>query len=190
MTDSIPQGLETLERRAYSAVFGNGLWDMLLGSFFLLLSASITWRATVNPGIVCGVAGGMSFPLWRLLYIRLVEPRLGFVALRPERMARMRRRALYVAGLILAIIAVGASQASALGNVVFPALIFAVPFAAAGKLLEMPRLYLYAAFIVAERAIDTAFGAPHDLLFWFSGSAIFVTGCAALRRFQREYPHE
>ncbi|MGH9161612.1 MAG: hypothetical protein ACRD2X_16735 [Vicinamibacteraceae bacterium] len=183
--------LAELEGRAYRTVWDDGLWDLLIGTYLLLLGIGIT---TSSGYVVLAAAmlPGWALPIWQGLRHKITEPRVGYVRLQQSRRARI-NLGLWLGAAVMALIIafglwVGKGFEHDLRGSLGVGLVFAAPLAAAGYLLEMRRLYVYSLLILLERVLDYAVGPQWDWPFWPSGVAITLSALLVLSRFMRRHP--
>lgn len=186
--------LSELERRAYRSVVDDGLLDILLGIFLLLMGLDLGGEFLEH--LPWGFFGASPF-VWKALRKRLIEPRTGHVQLHPSRVSRIKRGklavmalvSLYALALFAVVISVGSLPAQ-LSNV--RALVFAAvlgsTIAMAGFLLEMRRWIGYAAIIVVAGVLEHVAGHAARSSIVISGSAVLALGFILLVGFLYRHP--
>ena len=183
--------LADLEHRTYRTAADDGLADVLLGAFLVVLGLAVGEDIPYG-GLLGGLAGSLAVTGWISLRRTFIEPRVGYVRLAPTRSRRVRLAACLGAVAMALVIAVGIAftDGGPATDTWFPGLVFAVPIAVAGYYAELNRWYWYAAAIMVERFVDSLSGRPVDWLFWPSGAIIAMVGTVMLLRFLRRYPRK
>lgn len=181
--------LTDLERRTYRAAVDDGLADVLLGAFLVVLGVVLTLDVRY-AGLFGGLAGALAVGSWRGLRSTIAEPRVGYVRLQPARSRRIRLGQCFAVVAMALVIAAGLwfADGGRATDTWLPGLVFAIPVAVAGYFAELDRWYFYAAAIMVERLLDSLGGGPVDWLFWPSGALIAVAGSILLLRFLQRYP--
>jgi hypothetical protein len=187
-----------LERRAYRSTFDDGVYDIQFGLLFLVftlisvLEAIGISRFAVYPLLVIPLL----FPWFGKRYVTI--PRMGAVEFDSAR--KSKKRLLTVIGTVIVvltlplmvIISKGVISGS-VGWMLVAAFGFPV-FAIAVYSMDLPRLYIYAAVLVAgvvesEFLLDPV-GRPFNVIISFGipGIIIMAVGILLLVRFVRTYP--
>lgn len=200
MVDKI--SLKELESKAYRSVYQDGLWDVLIGSFFLMfviipfLSPFLGdfWSsALLIPGLT------MVYLVVWLVRKYIVLPRMGSVEFGDWRKSRLKK-----ANLMLFILLTAALLLGVLSFIQFDSLpgwvhtlrfasIILVGFGMAAYLLEFPRLYAYGILIglapIIGEWLYQEFGASHHgfpITFGISAGIIILIGLSLfIRMLQR-----
>lgn len=144
--------LKEAERKAFTAAYNDGMWDVFLGCFFLMfviapyLSESLGdfWSSVVF------------LPFWGMVYLaiwlvrkRVVSPRIGVVKFGPMRITKLTRLTgiMLVVNLLALILGfiVALNFISIPGQMIgiFLGLMFLIGFSTAAYFLDFNRLYLY-----------------------------------------------
>lgn len=182
--------LAELETRTYRNIYDDGLWDLVLGAFFLSLGIGLLTAASL-PAALGGV---IAIAVRNSLRKSIIEPRIGYVRLNASRQAKLRWGPCIVAGiaalLILALIWFGGRRLEThVPGILALGLLLTVPVVTAGYLFEIPRMYAYAG-VIALAQVSYAAGVAPMWCFLASGSAITISGLFILTRFLRRYPKE
>lgn len=191
--------LDQLEERAYRTVVDDGLLDILLS--FLFLGAGIAFFTDVNiPGTEIDVAlvlfGVLAYPLWRVMRSRVIEPRVGYVRLSPERRRRIESHKRTVVSLLVgfAVVLVVVSQIEAewtrsLHSVrtILGAAMIGIPVVTAASLLRIRRWYGHAAILGVAAVVEYASGAPFGSGWLVAGAVVFVLGLLVLTAFLQRH---
>ena len=190
-------GRGDLERRAWRSVFQDGLWDIALGTTFLVVALSVTldlprgWTYLLYAASVA-----LSIALLRIGKQRITIPRLGWVRFGPTGERRRRNTVIVlVIGvvLMLALIPVAILMRSA-GSAGWTPLLSALAVATVvwavlslmAALWGFPRLYVHALIIGASFFAIESLGRGWPML---AGSVIVLAiGVGYLVRFLRLYP--
>jgi hypothetical protein len=195
------------------AMFQDGLWDVMLGLTFVLLSLYPVLRRALGPSLnllafaieLAAVIGGIS-----LLRQRLTASRLGQVRLGASQRARLRHIRLTGAGLMLftAFVFTLASlgrlgtpiPAEAAGwlaafemDILFAALIILF-FSLMGVVLGLGRLYLYGWLLGLGNLASTVLAVTRGIAFLYplalAGALIVLIGLTCLTGFLHSYPEQ
>jgi len=96
--------LKEIERRVYQSVFQDGLMEIFLGGFLLVVSAlfAISMKLILLPSLLVIFLGN---PLLERLKKRYIYPRIGYVKLRPEKEADP--KGIAVAAIVFVVILLG-----------------------------------------------------------------------------------
>ena len=192
--------LREIEKKAWFRTFEHGMWDIGIGSMFMMFGLSIL---TSFPALSAIWVVGL-FPGFREIGRKLVVPRIGHVHFR-ERRKRATGRLTgmltltavmgMVTFLFIAWVSKGAAPAWAQWIsehfVIFIGLIWGGALAATGWLVDFPRLYTYGALMSASLLI-TDFVKGYHLGFSLTvvGGLMLLTGIILLIRFLRRYPKQ
>ena len=201
---SLSVSLKEAERRAFRTKYDDGLWDILLGCFFLmfaiapLLSASLGdfWSSVVF------------LPFWGLAYLLIwlvrryvVSPRVGMVKFGPARRKKLMwfTTLMLVVNAIMLILGIVAAFSfgkvsgylMALGLGLF--LLFGCNLAA--YLLDFPRLYVYGLMLglsipVGEWLFTHGYASHHGypLTFGADSTIMILVGLLVFLRLLRKFP--
>ena len=183
--------LASLERRTYKT-FDDGIADILIGVFLVIVGVIMSFELGVNVGLVSGLLAAAAFPAWRALRRGIAEPRVGYVRLLAARSSRLKLGQCVGAAVMAAIILLGVffTDGGRAVDTWFPGLVFAIPLAVVGYFADLPRWYGYAAVIMLERVADAMSAGPNEWLFWPSGAIIALCGANVLARFVQRYPRK
>ena len=144
--------LKEAEAKAFRTKTDDGLWDVLLGCFFLMFA--IAPLLSTHLGDFWSSA--VFLPFWGLVYLTIllvrkyvVTPRIGVVKFGQRRKTRLMKFSivLIIANAVALILGVVAAMTfgSLPGQIypIFLGLILLTGFSAAAYFLDMPRLYTY-----------------------------------------------
>jgi hypothetical protein len=187
----VSNDLASLERRTYKT-FDDGIADILIGVFLVIVGVIMSFELGVNVGLVSGLLAAAAFPAWRALRRGIAEPRVGYVRLLAARSSRLKLGQCVGAAVMAAIILLGVffTDGGRAVDTWFPGLVFAIPLAVVGYFADLPRWYGYAAVIMLERVADAMSAGPNEWLFWPSGAIIALCGANVLARFVQRYPRK
>jgi len=196
--------LKEAERRAFQATHTDGLWDVMLGAFFLMFA--IAPLLSVRLGDFWSSV--VFLPFWALVYLvvvllrrNVIAPRVGTARIgRPRQMRLMKfsiaMLVVNVIALVLGILAalnIGRMSGQMMG--VLLGLILLFGFSTAAHVLDFPRLYLYALLMgfaapVGEwlfaRGLVSHHGYP--VVFGTISGIMILTGLVIFLRLLRENP--
>lgn len=198
--------VQKASRRSLGLTYKDGLFDILLGSFFVLLAIQ---EPLEQKGLQVWVSYlpalltmGIGLPVYYWIKKKVVAPRIGIarISLRknaPRRTIFLLALALQLITLVIFILAVngwlGEVLTAKTGWVIdafFAAAIFGV-FAFIGYIVEAPRFYLYGLLLgmgpLLAIVVDTDEVVSHIPTF-LTGAAMVIAGALALNRFLRDYP--
>lgn len=192
--------LKEIEKRAWLRTFEHGLWDMAIGSLFLMFGLSIVvsfpalsavWVATFMPG-------------FREIGRRLVVPRIGHVQF-AKRRSRAKGRltgvltATAVMGMVTFLFMMWVSKdatppwAQWVGDhfVIFIGLIWGGALIVTGWLVDFPRLYGYGVLMIGSLVLTDLLDGYHlGASLSMVGGLILLIGIVLLIRFLRRYPRQ
>ena len=96
--------LKEIERRVYQSVFQDGLMEIMMGGFLLVISAlfAINMKLILLPSLLVIFLGN---PLLERAKKRYIYPRIGYVKLRPEKEADP--KGIAVAAIVFVVILLG-----------------------------------------------------------------------------------
>lgn len=192
--------LREIEKKAWFRTFEHGMWDIGVGSMFMMFGLSIL----VNFAALSAIWIAALLPAFREIGRRLVVPRIGHVQFR-----KRRKRAI---GRLTGVLTVTASMgvvaflfimwitrgtapvwAQWIGEhfVIFIGLIWGGALAGTGWLVDFPRLYAYGALMSGSLLItDFVKGYHLGTSLAIVGGLILLTGLVLLIRFIRRYPRQ
>jgi len=190
--------LREIEKKAWLQTFEHGMWDIAIGSLFLMMGLTI---ATDLPSLAAIWVAAM-LPALRQAGRKLVIPRLGHARFRGKH-----RRARANTSWILAVVAILGLGAflfmfwSRGGNtpawvdwivqhfVIFIGLIWGGALVVSGRIVDFPRLYVYGGIVFGSLlAADLVPGYHMGTALLIAGGAILLPGILLLVRFIRKYP--
>jgi len=189
--------LKEIERRAYRSTFQDGIYDIQFGFLFLVFALISVFEAI---GVSCFIG-------YALLAIPLIIPWLGKRYITIPRMGEVefgqtrkkRKRIIFIIGAVVLFLTLplflssGAITSGVLGWKLVA--IFVVPFfVLAVYTTDFPRLYLYAALLIAS-VVEAEFllslvGSPLNAIYSFGLPGIVITliGMSLLIKFIKTYP--
>ena len=196
------------ERKAFRTKTDDGLWDVLLGCFFLMFPIAIY----LSPSLGDFWSSAVFLPFWGLVYLTIllvrkyvVTPRIGIVKFGQRRKTRLMKftvalMIVNVVALILGIVA-AATFGSVPGQLypIFFGLILLVGFSAAAYFLDMPRLYVYGLLLwlsplIGEWLWSHGYVSHHGfpITFGITSAIMIIVGLVIFIRLLREnpLPHE
>ncbi len=183
--------LHQLEHSSYRNHIDHGLLDVVIGAFLIAIGLMLHADLDYMPVIIFFV-GVFALEQARR---RLIEPRIGHVRLKAERMARLKAwRWLTLLALVAAVF--GALALRGLDWIDFPdnarPLVvtgcLALPLALAAWLFDIYRWFVYAAIVFGGGVIEWRVGLAYGTSWYFSGGLIVVAGLALTLRFVRKHP--
>ncbi len=202
MSDKI--SLREVERNIFRSAVDDGLWDILIGCFFLNFGLSLKLSESLGDFWSSAVAIpllGLEFLIIWMIRKKVVTPRIGRVEFGRARKARLKNFTIvmlvfniiaFIGGLIAAMNvdkAQGFSPAYILGLL----LLFA--FSMAGYFLDFTRFYLYGlllglAPVIGEWLWDQGLAAHHGfpLTFGIVAGSMIMVGLVKFFRLLREPP--
>jgi hypothetical protein len=204
--------LQTVRRRTAQLVnYEDGLWDLLLGTVFMLLAVYPVSRARLGPNWNVALFVGLmllAVVLQTLVRRSLSTPRLGYVkarrtpALKVLLAVTLVLVALTVGLVILTLVSPGWLPNLSLSSgpewlrtytvEIVVLFVLAVLFSAMGYAFGVPRLYLYGWLLGAGNLGSVLMneGAPEafNLPMGIAAGAILIIGAVLLVRFVRKYP--
>jgi hypothetical protein len=182
--------LVALERRTYLAAYDNGLWDIFLGLWFLVVGIGVIRDAGALPAILLAI----SIEPWRRLHKRTSESRVGYVRVNRRRARRLHRgpQLLAVFAGLLVILLIWRAELGELGGGISGEIgafaLLGILVAAAGYVFEFTRLYAYAVVIAIGAAADVAFPALTLWILMGIGAVIGAVGAWTFAAYLRRYP--
>ena len=202
MSESI--SLKQAERKAFSTTINDGLWDILLGCFFLVFAVAPFLGSSL--GDFWGSVVFMPFLWLAILVVRLIRkhvvtPRVGVVKFGPARRSRLRK--FTVVMLVVNVIGVILGLVAAMSFGLVPGqiytitfgLILLIGFSMAGYFLDFSRLYLYGllvgmSFLVGEWLWGQGYASHHGFPITFGTTAgiMILVGLAVFVRLLRDNP--
>jgi hypothetical protein len=202
---SVPVSLKDAERKAFTATFQDGVWDIVLGLQLLAwgvaplleetLPLSDFWVAILSLPIMLVLWAGKKF---------VTTPRMGLVKFGPKRKAGLRAMVVIVCVLLLVaallgfLIATNRVRPELTTGLSIPLVAWALPlimcFSAAAYFTDVNRLYVYGVLFAISMPIRIIFKQSPDLRgislmgFFVAGGIILLTGVVLAIRFLRDYP--
>ncbi len=197
--------LREIEKKAWFRTFEHGLWDIGIGSMFLMFGLSILANFTALAAIWVAAL----LPGFREIGRKLVVPRIGHVQFRERRRRATGRltatlTATTIMGMVTCLFIMWLSRGTApawaqwIGDhfVIFIGLIWGGALAVTGWLVNFPRLYGYGALVFGSLLITDYVPGYHlgvslmGVSLIIVGSLILSTGIILLIRFIRRYPKQ
>lgn len=201
---NLPSDLKEMERRAFRSTFQDGLWDLWIAQFLIMLSIEPLFS---DLGFSDFAAAFSAVPI-NLLFLVLLwmgkkwitTPRLGSVRFSDRRQSRI--RLLLVLSVLLLIIGVLEWYLPALLSIpmagVMPLVVASfllANFTLLALILNLPRFYAYGmvaalAVLAGDALYQRGLVGHHGWTFMFgvSGAVIGLVGLILLVRFMRLYP--
>ena len=202
--------LKSLEKKAYRAVFNDGLWDLFIGLIILSMGLSTLLGSLLNlpeflntiiPVLVLNIIAFLVFYLGKKF---ITIPRIGFVKFGPKRKSKQQKLKLILfAFFILNIILLFLPFTGLISNIPLKPLLLTLilgmgvltfPFCVVAYFLDFTRLYYYAFFaglgFFLTELLYPIVGSPLDTLFSYgiTGVVIVVIGLYYFIRFLKKYP--
>lgn len=185
------ESISRLEESVYRSRVDHGVFDVLIGAFLVAIGLMLHADLDYMPVVVFFV-GVVAFKQARR---RLIEPRIGHVRLRAERLARLTAwRWVTLGALVVAVF--GVLSLRGLGWLDYPdgtrPLVvtgcLALPLALAAWLFGIHRWLVYAAAVLAGGLLEWRFGLAYGASWYVSGGLVVVIGLALVLRFIRRHP--
>lgn len=183
--------LQQMEHSAYRKRIDHGLIDVLIGAFLVAIGLMLHADLDYMPVIVFFIGVFAHREASR----RLIEPRIGHVRLRADRVARIKAWQWFTLGSLVAAVS-GVLALRGLGWIEYPdgarALVvtgcFALPLALAAWLFGIRRWFVYAAMLLAGGALEAWAGLDYGTSWYFSGGLVVLAGGVLLAKFLRAHP--
>ena len=190
--------LRELEKKAWLRTFEHGLWDIGIGSMFLMFGLTILIDFPAFSAIWVAALG----PSLREAGRKLVLPRIGHVQFRERgKLAKRHLRGMLTVVMLLGIVFFLFFTWVLRGSIpvwaqwvrdhfiLFIGLIWGGALAITGKLVDFPRLYAYGGLIIGSLIItDFVEGYHLGVALSLAGGAILLTGVVLFARFLKRYP--
>jgi len=208
MSQSI--NLKELERKAFTSIFQDGLWDLFLGLQLLTWGLALLLEEIVPLSDWWGAV--LAAPLM-LVYLAIfvakkyiTAPRIGHVKFGSKRKAKVQRVVAIASGMLLLGLLVGAlwwwgiktGLPEWVAGIPLPPVIWVVlfitGFSLAAYFLDFNRLYLYGplyAISLPTRIIlkqSPALGSISLIVYFVSGGVMVLIGTVLFIRFLHDYP--
>lgn len=196
--------LREAERRAFRSVHNDGLWDILLGSVFLMFAIA----PLLSPYLGDFWSSALFLPVWGTVYLVVwllrrfvVTPRVGVARFSPARTNRLKKLSLVmlvvnVVALILGIVA--AANLGRISGQMFTAilgLVFLVGFSLSAYFLDLNRLYVYGLLVgfsplLGEWLYANGQASHHGfpLVFGITAGIMILVGLVLFLRLLRDNP--
>lgn len=194
------KSLKEIEKQAYRSTFDDGIYDILVGIVFLIITLIPVFSFFGIPTIYCYLIGIIDFLIFWLGKRYITIPRLGAVSFGQKRKKRKLLLLLVCGAFVFMtfplLLMMGDSFGIAdkvgipiiIGFVFVPILILIAYF------LDYPRMYIYAALlsfgIPNALFLHEFVGLPYNafISFGIPGLVIFGYGCVLLVQFIKKYP--
>jgi hypothetical protein len=196
--------LKDAERKAFTAIFQDGLWDILIGCFLLQFSIG----PFLSPMLGDFWSSVVFLPFYALAYLviwwvkkHVVAPRVGVVKFGQWRVTRMVRFNVIVFLALTFALVLGVLsfvQFDSIPGWVHAArfsLIFLIAFCVAAYFLDFTRLYIYGVLIALSPLIGEMLyvylNASHHgfpITFGITAGLIILTGVVLFVRFLKDHP--
>jgi len=144
--------LKEAEKKVFRTVYNDGLWDVLLGCFFLMF-AFAPYLSTIMGDFW---SSAVFLPLWGLVYLAIrltreyvIAPRMGVVDFGEKRKRRLKKFSAVLMVFNFVVLILGIIAAFTSGRVsgsLYPYLLgafFLIAFSLAAHVLDIIRLYFY-----------------------------------------------
>jgi hypothetical protein len=206
------KSLKDAERKVFRlATFNDGLWDLFLGLYLILMSAYPLTRSLFGPALngifILAGCGLLLIGVW-LVKKHIVQPRAGMIQFGTRTKRRIKKAQILTWGLVLATCVTWLLGAKNL----FPeptweklpqwvsdfdvdfifALIIVACFSLAASAIGVRRLHLYGILFGFGSFISTVLLVYQDLKFQYpllvAGLIVVAMGTIVLMRFLRDYP--
>jgi hypothetical protein len=193
--------LADLEENAYRTIVDDGVLDICVGLFVLIMGLILATEIHLVGSIDLPVIFiFFLYPLWRFLRRTFVEPRVGMVRLHPARVAKIKRNKQAVI-FIWFLATFGALVLFQWGTNELPGwmqqlrpvaagFLTAFPIALTAIFFDLKRWWIHVALVVAGIALNHVADVPGGTgwtWLYASGTAITAIGVAVLIRFLREH---
>jgi hypothetical protein len=160
MSDDI--SLKEAEKKVFRTVFGDGLWDILLGCFFLLFGVAPFLSSSLGDFW----ASAVFIPFWGLVFLavwqirkRVVIPRIGTVTFGHVRRGKLKKFTVIMLVLNIAVFILGIVAAANAGRIsgrttsILFGLFLLCGFSLAAYFLDLGRLYIYGLLVGISPAV-------------------------------------
>lgn len=196
------QDLKKLEKSLYSKFQEDGIWDIFLGLFFIVLGLSkeLYLQSDVDD-MMLGIIIGSSAPLYILLKRKITKPRIGYVRFSKNNLKKHRSSYIYLALITVAIIIIGTmvylknfpsdysimffQEYKILFFIMFSLLLTAVSF-----LFNIKRFLWYAVIIMLLFFLSSIMQFNQSYLLTFTGIIIIANGLKHIIEFIKKYPKQ
>ncbi len=193
--------LRELEKKAWLRTFEHGLWDVAIGSMFLMFGLSIL----VDFPALSGLWIVALTPSLREMGRKLVIPRIGHVQFRDRRRrVKGRLSGILTATMVFGVVFLGFfiwlfrsnsepawAQWISHHFVVVIGIIWGGGLVVAGRLVGFPRLYGYGVGVFGSLLVTDLFEGYHlGISLALIGGLIMLIGAALFVRFLRRYPKQ
>jgi len=196
--------LKEAEKRAFRATLNDGLWDVFLGCFFLMLVIGPFLSTSMGDFLSAAVF----LPFWGLIFLviwqirkRVVAPRIGTATFGRARRVRLKKFTIVMLIINIAAFILGIVAAMNVGRIsgqmisTFFGLLLLFGFSLAAYFLDLGRLYLYGLLIgfspmVGEWLWAQGRASHHGLPITFGTSAgiMIIVGLIIFVRLLRANP--
>jgi hypothetical protein len=196
--------LKQVEKQAFTTVYGDGLWDLFLGCFVLMLAVGPL--LSVSLGDFWSAA--VFLPFWSAVYLvvrwlrkHVVAPRIGTVKFGRARKAKLRKFSLVMLVANVVALVLGFVAASNVGKISghtpapFLGLILLTAFSAAAYFLDFSRLYVYALMMGLSPLIGEWLWVRHmashhgfPVTFGITAAVMIIVGLVLFVRLLRHNP--
>lgn len=196
--------LKAAERKVFRSTFEDGLWDVFIGCFMLMLAIAPLLSTTLGDFW----SSAVFLPFWGLVYLiiwlvrkHVVAPRKGKVIFGTARQGKLRKFSLVMLVVNILAFILGALVAfnlvkipgQALGSLLGLELL--VGFSLAALVLDYRRLFLYGLMLFVAAPLGewlwSDFGVSHHgypIVFGTSSAIIILTGLVTFVQFIRNNP--
>lgn len=196
--------LKEAERKVFRTTANDGLWDVFLGSFFLMFAVA----PYLSESLGDFWSSAVFLPLWGLVYlvIRLIRkyvvtPRVGVVKFGRARKAKLAKFTVVMLVLNVLAFLLGLIAALSFGEIpgqvtsIIFGMILLVGFSVAAYFLDLARLYIYGllvglAPVVGEWLWNQGYAAHHGfpITFGIAAGIMILVGLSLFGRFLYDNP--
>ena len=190
--------LKNLEKKAWISYFQDGLWDIIIGYYFLVTTLN---GILTLAGVPDSVGNSITIPMMMMggviLWVGkqfITIPRMGLVAFGPKRVMRSIKMLIGLLIFFVAIALVAFIVTNRWEGWYVKFLLITIPLTIIAFFLDFRRLYFIAALGGSSGLLTTIFSSYIDTpLNWtisngIVGSIIFVMGLVYFVRFIQRYP--
>ncbi len=188
--------LKVLEKSFYSKFQEDGIWDLMIGLFFLSFGLLMEFSDTTYVGFFGGLGGSLIYVMKR----KITRPRLGYVKFSINNLKKHRSSYFSLAMIFIAIIILGimiylknypisySNQFFVFENKILAVLFLALILAAVAFMFNIKRFLWYAVLIMLLFSLGNVMQLNKSYIFILLGTIIIVNGIKLLLSFIKKYP--